>query len=227
MFSRMSRTSIARCRVTAAFTNDEWQTIIELAAIATKPVARSFHKFTTAEELQQVCYEAALEHADKMKSFLDREDEGNIKQGERFAIRLMRKHANIYARKEKAHRLGYEVEDEYFYQVQLIESLLPIAVSGDYDMASQVLDPAELGGKRKKSLPNEGNNILALVADIQLALDSLEDREEDIVVAKVVNGETSESIAERWGVSRQRVDALNRRGIEKMAEYLGGGDPRH
>ena len=50
----------------------------------------------------------------------------------------------MYARTQKAEALGYQLEDEYFYQSGLIEALIAVMATGDYELAGQILDPLTL-----------------------------------------------------------------------------------
>lgn len=208
-------------------TTEEWEVVTELTSLAVRPVLLRFGKYVEADDLRQECLLAAGLKQHKMIGWLRRDGQGSVKQGERAALRYLHKKAEKYAREQKAHALGYEPEDEYFYQPVLIESLISVLSTGDYELAGQVLDPADLGGKRKKSLPNEGNNIVAMVADIDAALKSLDDRDREILLLKYGGGLSSQEIADQMGVTRQRIDQLLHRGVRKMVEVLGGENPRH
>jgi len=98
--------------------------------------------------------------------------------------------------------------------------------TGDYELAGQILDPADVGGRRKKTLASEGNNIIALVSDANSAFKKLSSRDQQILMWKFGNGLSSQEIADQLGVTRQRIDQLLRRGVRKMIESLGGANPR-
>lgn len=208
-------------------TSEEWQTVMELTSLATSPVMLRFGKFVEADDLRQECLLAATEKQHKIIGWLRCEGQGNIKQGERSVLKFLHKRAEKYAREQKALALGYEPEDEYFYQAALIESLIAVLSTGDYDLAGQILDPADLGGKRKKSLPSEGNNIVAMITDVDVALKKLSDRDQEVLALKFGSGLSSQEIADQMGVTRQRIDQLLHRGVRKVIEELGGENPRH
>lgn len=213
--------------MTEALTTEEWQTVTELVALATSPVMLRFSKYVDADDVRQECMVAAVEKQHRIIGWLRREGQGNIKQGERAAVRFLHKRAERYARKQKAAALGYEPDDEYFYQSGLIEGLISVLSTGDYDLAGQVLDPADVGGRRKKSVLSEGNNIVALVADVSHALRSLPERDQEILMLKYGSGLSSQDIADQMGVTRQRIDQLLHRGVRKMVDLLGGENPHH
>ena len=149
-----------------------------------------------------------------------------MRRGERSLLKFLQKKAEVYARTQKAEALGYQLEDEYFYQSGLIEALIAVMATGDYELAGQILDPADVGGRRKKTLASEGNNIIALVSDANSAFKKLSSRDQQILMWKFGNGLSSQEIADQLGVTRQRVDQLLRRGVRKMIESLGGANPR-
>ena len=120
--------------------------------------------------------------------------------------------------------MGYRVEDEYFYKPQLLESLIKVWGSGDVDSAGQVLDPADMGGRRKK-LASEGNELLAMIADVDSAMSRLDARTYGIITLRFVNEATLQDIGEQWGISAQRVDQLIDRGMRQLIRFLGGRSP--
>jgi RNA polymerase sigma factor (sigma-70 family) len=215
------------CRVTEVLTTEEWETITELSALACNSIMLRFNKFVDADDLRQECYLAAAEKQTKIAGWLRREGKSDVKQGERSTLKYLQKRAEKYARQQKANKLGYEVDDEYFYQSGLIEGLLSVLATGDYELAGQILDPADAGGRRKKSLPSEGNNIIALVSDVDRAFKRLSERDKQILMLKHASGLSSQEIADQMGVTRQRIDQLLHRGVRKMVEELGGSNPRH
>jgi DNA-directed RNA polymerase specialized sigma subunit len=107
----------------------------------------------------------------------------------------------------------------------MVENLIKVWGSGEYDIAGQILDPAEMGGKRKKSLPNEGNDLLAMMADIDSAMKRLDDRHRLVLVRRIVEDETLESIGEEMEISAQRVDQLVDAGVKRIIDFLGGRNP--
>jgi RNA polymerase sigma factor (sigma-70 family) len=206
------------------YDDDTWQTVVELAAIAARPVHQRFSRFVEFEDLKQSACEYAVRRKDKVSEYLDREDPGAVRQGEAAMITFLRRHCERVARKEKATVLGYRVEDEYFYRPALLEALIKVWGSGDNDSANQVLDPAEMGGRRKK-LANEGNDLLAMIADVDAAMSKLDARTYGIICLRYVNEATLQDIGDQWGISAQRVDQLIERGMRQLVKALGGRRP--
>lgn len=211
-----------------------WEDIIELAAIAAKPIAHKYRDWVEFDDLKQSACEYALRRKDKVEEYLfevdddgklQRRGEGSVRQGETAMITFLRRHLERIARKEKATRSGYSTEDEYFYRATTVESLIKVWGSGDYDVAGQVLDPTDMGGKRAKKLASEGNNLLAMISDVDAAMKRIDDRVRTVLIERFVYDMTLHQIADELGVSVQRVEQLSARGIRKVIEELGGPNP--
>lgn len=210
-----------------------WVDITELAAIAARPIARRYHMWVEFEDMRQSACEYALRRKDKIIEYLFEEDEegnlqrrteGSVRAGETALITFLRRHCERIARREKALRSGYSTEDEYFYRTTTVESLIKVWGSGDYDMAGQVLDQSEMGGRRTR-LASEGNNLLALIADVDAAMKKIDERSRSILVDRFVHEMTLQQIADQMGVSPQRVEQLSQRGLRHVVDELGGPNP--
>lgn len=202
-----------------------WPDVLELAATAAQPVARSFAKFIEFEDLRQAACEYAVKRQDKVREYLDREDKAERRQGETALITMLRRHCERVARREKASKSGYNVEDEYFYRPAMVEDLIKVWASGDADLAGQVFDAADMGQKRRTKVASEGNDILALLADVDAAMNTLDPRTRGVLYLRYADERTLQAIADEWGITPQRVDQIAHRGIRKMIEYLGGRSP--
>lgn len=202
-----------------------WIDVIECASIAARPVARQFQGFIEAEDLRQVASEWAAKRPEKIEQYLVRDTVDERKQGEAALIKAMRRVCEKHARKEKAERSGYRPEDEYFYRPVVIEKIIEVIFHGGIDMAGQVFDPADMGGKRKTKPMSEGGDILAMVADVEAALKQLDIRTYSVLVARYGDGVTLVDIGRDHGISPQRVEQIARRGMRKVIEILGGKNP--
>ena len=134
----------------------------------------------------------------------------------------MRRQCVVVARREKAKRLGYKVEDEFFYEPVLVENLIKVWASGDYELAGQIFDQTDMGGKRASKPANEGNNILAMVADVGNAMRRLDLRDYSVLMFRFCEGQTLQQIAEFMDISPQRVEQISQRSVRKVIQILGG-----
>jgi len=202
-----------------------WIEVIELAAVAARPVADRFKGFVDADDLRQVACEYASRRKRKVEEYLIRDEPSERKQGEAALIVAMRRECEKFARREKAARSGYRPEDEYFYRPATVEKIIEVIYNGGVESAGQILDPADMGSKRKRKPASEGGDILAFIADVEMALKELDTRTYGIVVGRWGDGLTLVDIGRQWGISPQRVEQISRRGMRQLIEALGGKSP--
>jgi RNA polymerase sigma factor (sigma-70 family) len=153
-----------------------------------------------------------------------REDDIERRMGYKAFTTFMRRAGERYARKEKARTLGYELGDEYFYRLDLIENLIKVAGTNESYLANQVFDP-DIHGVKVKRLANEGNNLAAMIADVDKAMKKLDPRMQGILTSRFVNDMPLADIAEAWDISPQRVEQLVAKGVKEIADKLGGVTP--
>lgn len=202
-----------------------WIDVIELAAVAARPVSRKFTGWVEDDDLRQVASEWCARRPQKIHEYLVRDTPEERKRGEAALIKTLRRVCEKHARKEKAERSGYRPEDEYFYQEAVVEKIIEVIYHGGIDMAGQVFDPTDMGGKRKTKPKSEGGDMLAMVADVEAALKQLDIRSYAILVARYGDGVTLSDIGRDHGISPQRVEQLSRRGMRKLIDILGGKHP--
>jgi hypothetical protein len=202
-----------------------WEDVFRLAAVSATITHRKFYNYMDREDMRSIAVEYALGRPDKVREYLFREDKAERKRGEYALTTFMARHVERKARAEKARKLGYSPNDEYFYRTHLIESLIKVWDSGDYDLVGQILDPADMGSKRKNKLISEGNDILAMVSDIDRAMQQLDERTRSILLRRFADDATLHVIADELEISHQRVDQLVTSGLRKVSELLGGRSP--
>jgi len=201
-----------------------WDEVNEINISIAWGLSKRYHRFVELADLRQAMNEYAWKRRDKVAQYLIREDPIEIKQGYKAFSTFMRRAGERYARKEKARTLGYELGDEYFYRLDLIENLIKVAGTDESYLANQVFDPDVHGVKAKKPA-NEGNNLAAMIADVDRAMKKLDPRMQGILTSRFVNDMPLADIAEAWDISPQRVEQLVIKGIKDIADKLGGVTP--
>ena len=201
-----------------------WDEVNEINVSIAWALSKRYHRFVELEDIRQAMNEYAWKRRDKVAQYLIREDPIEIKQGYKAFSTFMRRAGERYARKEKARTLGYELGDEYFYRLDLIENLIKVAGTDESYLANQVFDPDVHGVKAKKPA-NEGNNLAAMIADVDRAMKKLDPRMQGILTSRFVNDMPLVDIAEAWDISPQRVEQLVAKGIKDIADKLGGVTP--
>ena len=187
-------------------------------------LSKKYHRFAEFEDIKQTMNEYAWKRRDKVSEYLIREDENERRMGYKAFSTFMRRAGERYARKEKARALGYELGDEYFYKLALIENLIKVLGSEDAHMSNQVLDPDVHGIKAKKQA-SEGNNLLAMLADVDKAMHKLDPRTMGILHLRFAKDLPLSEIATEWEISPQRVEQIVNKGLRDISEYLGGVSP--
>jgi len=201
-----------------------WQIVNEVTASIAWNISKKYHRFVEIEDVRQVMNEYAWKRKDKVAEYLIREGEAERKMGYKAFTTFMRRAGERYARKEKSKSLGYELGDEYFYKIVMIETLIKVALSGESHLAGQVLDPDVHGVKAKKQA-SEGNNLLAMIADVDRAMKKLDLRTYNMLKHKYESDAPLAEIAKEWDISPQRVEQIINRGLRQVSEYLGGETP--
>lgn len=201
-----------------------WSVINEITSTIAWGISKRYNRFVELDDVKQAMNEYAWKRKDKVSEYLMREDDIERKQGYKAFTTFIRRAGERYARKEKARALGYELGDEYFYRLAMIETLIKVLGSGDSHMTNQVLDPDVHGVKAKKQ-PNEGNNLLAMLADVDRAMKKLDLRTHNILNSKYSSDASLAEIAKEWDISPQRVEQIINKGLRDIVEYLGGATP--
>jgi RNA polymerase sigma factor (sigma-70 family) len=201
-----------------------WQTVNEITSSIAWGISKRYHRFVELEDIKQAMNEYAWKRKDKVSEYLIREDEVERKMGYKAFSTFIRRAGERYARKEKARSLGYELGDEYFYRLVMIETLIKVIGSEDAHMTNQVLDP-EVHGVKAKRQASEGNNLLAMLADVDRAMKKLDKRSQSILNSKYSRDESLAEIAKQWEISPQRVEQIINKGLRDITEYLGGVTP--
>ena len=201
-----------------------WQLVNEVTSSIAWNISKKYHRFVEIEDVRQTMNEYAWKRRDKVAEYLIREGEAEKKMGYKAFTTFMRRAGERYARKEKSKSLGYELGDEYFYKLVMIETLIKVALSGESYMAGQVLDP-DIHGVKAKKQASEGNNLLAMVADVDRVMKKLDLRTYNIIKSKYGFDMSLAEIAKEWDISPQRVEQIVNRGLRQISEYLGGETP--
>lgn len=187
-------------------------------------ISKRYHRFVELEDVKQAMNEYAWKRKDKVSEYLMREDEVERKMGYKAFTTFIRRAGERYARKEKARSLGYELGDEYFYRLAMIETLIKVLGSEDAQLTNQVMDP-DVHGVKAKRQASEGNNLLAMLADVDKAMKKLDKRTQHILNCKYSCDASLAEIAKEWDISPQRVEQIINKGLRDVAEYLGGVTP--
>jgi RNA polymerase sigma factor (sigma-70 family) len=205
-------------------TDPIWQTVNEITASIAWTISKRYHRFVELDDVKQAMNEYAWKRKDKVAEYLIRDNEDERRMGYKAFSTFIRRAGERYARKEKARALGYELGDEYFYRLAMIETLIKVLGSEDAHLSNQVMDP-DIHGVKAKRQASEGNNLLAMLADVDKAMKKLDKRTSAILNSKYSSDAPLAEIAKHWDISPQRVEQIINKGLRDITEYLGGATP--
>lgn len=125
--------------------------------------------------------------------------------------------------KERKHRSGLQHGDIFYYTPAIVRELLPDIWDED-DWTNESGSSAE--ERRAPSRPSEGNNRLAMIADIRSAFYSLSKTDQDFLQDFYRDGGvTVDVMAAHLEVTERTVRRRDDRILEKLVERLGGEPP--
>jgi RNA polymerase sigma factor (sigma-70 family) len=129
---------------------------------------------------------------------------------------------SIIAR-ERRIRSGLEHGDIFYYSAAIIKDIIPdIFSEDDWTMGSIVNDSDVKGPSR----PSEGNNRMAMIADVRAAFYSLTENDRQLMSDLYQDGGLPlDVVAAQWDVTERTIRRREDRILEKMVERLGGDAP--
>lgn len=190
-------------------------------------IYRRFRQWVEREDITQECYAWAMARADHYAELLNEENSIQRVINEKRISWQMRRHAERYARKEKAKRSGYQIGDESFYDTVVLGQLLPHVITSVLD--GTVLEQAQNlindGTPKRPSAPAEGGNLLAILIDIKKAYLKLDVTDKDILIKRYHESLTLEEMATYLGCATSTADRKCQSALRRLQNLLGGESP--
>ena len=201
--------------------------IYDIVPSVVKVVAKRFRGYVEESDLRQECYLFAAGKNNQFKDLLNEPDLEVRKQNERKVGWQIKRAAERYARKEKASKLGYQVNDEAFYKGATISQLLPSIIGSvltgkPLEQGQQLVDD---GQPKKPSSPAESGNFLAVLIDIKRAYLLLSLEEKDLLERRYYHEHTLQQIAQYLECATSTADRRVEHAFNKLIEHLGGISP--
>lgn len=176
-------------------------------------------RMVEVQDLRQQLWLWFFEHPKKIKHWEKEHDEKNLSK---LVARSLRNAAKDYCQREKAKALGYRVEDNYYYDKQLLEAILPGVFTGSRTPPSLT----DMGYSNTKKVLSEGNNWLAMCADVDKALKKMSLEQWEILYTRYCNGLETTKIGEELNISQDAVRMRINRALNTLLTMLGGERPR-
>ena len=179
--------------------------------------SRKFH-MCDADDIRQELWIWFLEHPNKIKLW----EALDGKQSVKLIARSLRNAAKDYCQREKARAVGYKVDDNYYYDREVVELLLPAVLRKDLNAPAMT----ELGFTKAKKVASEGGNWFAMMADIERSLARLTQEQLSIVYLRFGDGCDNVSLAKELAITEDAARMRVNRALNNLLNFLGGSRPR-
>jgi RNA polymerase sigma factor (sigma-70 family) len=179
--------------------------------------SRKFH-MCDADDIRQELWVWFLEHPNKVKLW----EAIDVRQSTKLIARSLRNAAKDYCQKEKARAVGYKVEDNYYYDREVVELLLPAVLRKDLNAPAMT----DLGFTKAKKVASEGGNWFAMMADIDKALERLTQEQLSIVYLRFGDGCDNVTLAKELSITEDAARMRVNRALNNLLNFLGGTRPR-
>lgn len=171
-----------------------------------------------AADIRQELWVWFLEHPNKVKVWESLDGKQSIK----LIAKSLRNEAKDYCQKQKAHAVGYRVEDNYYYDKELIEALLPSCLRGD-TTAPAIYDNVSTNTNRVVS---EGGNWFAMMADVNAAFKRLTEEQQSLIYLRFGDGCDNKTFAKELNITEDAARMRVNRALNNLVNILGGQKPR-
>ena len=208
-------------------TNQLHPILDDLVPSVVTTIHRRFRAYTERGDLLQEAWAFVLSRAEHFNEVLSDENEVQRKWNEKKVAWQIRRCLERYARKEKATKSGYQINDEAYYDTVTIAQLLPFVIKSV--ISDTALEQSQIlvndGTPRKPSAPAEGGNLLAMLVDIKKAYEKLDKYDQDILRLRYHDNLTLQLISEYLECAISTVDRKCTQALRKLQNNIGGDSP--
>ena len=177
------------------------------------------YKMVSRDDIKQELWVWFLTHPLKVKQWREMDNE---KETVKLIARSLRNAAHDYCQKEKAYSVGFNVEDNFYYQRSMVEMILPSVVTGD--MAGSNSSDINSGYSSTKA-PSEGGNWLVYLIDVHKAYSKLSEQHQKVLYLRygqnLLGSDLGAVLECSSDAARKRVEAA----LRKIVIELGGFKP--
>lgn len=200
------------------YTDEQWSIIQSSIATGAYLGWRRYRRFFSISDARQEATEWVLRHPRQVTQLLEDGVRGQRRLQGRIIAAVVRA-----GRVEKAHRSGYQPEDEVFYSLPTIELVLPAM----WDESYRPWTPEDEAGRVKTSA-RQYNEWETMVIDIRTAWikADLTVEERGILSARFADGMMLTAIGAMYGVSEGTIRNRIKGALRQLQQVLGGPQPR-
>jgi len=201
--------------------------IYELAPSVAYAVHRRYKHWVEKEDVTQECIAWAVTRNAYITEQMSVEDPKQLEYNQSRIAWQMKRAVERYARREKANKSGYQINDEVYYQTFTLGQLLPFVISSIIDgtVLEQMQEMINDGQPRGSSSPSEGGNLLASLIDIKKCYLKLDQKDQELLRMRHYDNATLQQIAAFLECAVSTADRRCTNSLRRLQDELGGETP--
>jgi RNA polymerase sigma factor (sigma-70 family) len=201
--------------------------IYELAPSVAYAVHRRYKHWVEREDVTQECIAWGVTRNAYITEQMSVEDPKQLEHNQSRIAWQMKRAVERYARKEKANKSGYQINDEVYYQTFTLGQLLPFVISSIIDgtVLEQMQEMINDGQPRGSSSPSEGGNLLASLIDIKKCYLKLDEKDQAVLRMRHYENATLQQIAQYLECATSTADRRCSNSLRRLQDELGGETP--
>ena len=201
--------------------------IYELAPSVAYAVHRRYKHWVEREDITQECIAWGVTRNAYITEQMSVEDPKQLEHNQSRIAWQMKRAVERYARKEKANKSGYQINDEVYYQTFTLGQLLPFVITSIIDgtVLEQMQEMINDGQPRGSSSPSEGGNLLASLIDIKKCYLKLDQKDQELLRMRHYDNATLQQIAAFLECAVSTADRRCTNSLRKLQDELGGETP--
>jgi RNA polymerase sigma factor (sigma-70 family) len=201
--------------------------VYELAPSVAYAIHRRYKHWVERDDIAQECVAWAITRNDYITDQMSVEDVKQLEHNVKRIAWQMKRVAERYARKEKANKSGYQLQDEAYYETLMLGQLLPFVIASVIDgtVLEQAQEMIKDGQPRGSSSPAEGGNLLASLIDIKKCFLELDEKDRTVLRMRYHDNATLQQIASYLECAVSTADRRVTNSLRRLQEELGGETP--
>ena len=201
--------------------------VYELAPSVAYAIHRRYKHWVEKDDIAQECIAWGITRNNYITEQMSVEDVKQLEYNEKRIAYQMKRAAERYVRKEKAHKSGYQLMDEAYYETLMLGQLLPFVIASVIDgtVLEQAQEMIRDGQPRGSSSPAEGGNLLASLIDIKKAFLELDPEDQVLLRLRHHDNATLQEIAAHLECAVSTADRRCTNALRRLQEKLGGDTP--
>lgn len=201
--------------------------VYELAPSVSYAIHRRYKHWVERDDITQECIAWAITRNTYITEQMSVEDTKQLEYNQKRIAWQMKRAAERYARKEKANKSGYQLQDEAYYETLMLGQLLPFVIGSIIDgtVLEQAQEMIKDGQPRGSSSPAEGGNLLASLIDIKKAYLELDEKDRAVLRMRHYENATLQQIASFLECAVSTADRRCTASLRRLQDELGGETP--